>query len=165
MLMNSLRWARYAVAWFFVLALMACNRPVATVTSALSPTATLAAIPTAPAPSSTPQVVLPTAGPGTENTPCPDALPTRLGINGYAYVNLDPPLPNNLRSDAGQDSPLVGGIRPGQPVQILEGPKCADGSVWWRVRDLETEMEGWTAEGDRQNYWLVPCLSRNECGV
>lgn len=97
--------------------------------------------------------------------PCLNALPTRLRVDGYAYVNPEPPLPNNVRRDPGKDSPLIGDIRPGQPVKILDGPRCADGWVWWRVRDLETEIEGWTAEGDKQNYWLIPCPSRNQCGV
>lgn len=96
--------------------------------------------------------------------PCVNALPTRLRVGAFAYVNPDPPLPNNLRSDAGSNSSLLGEIQPGDAMKILEGPKCADGWAWWKVRTLEPEMVGWTVEGDRQSYWLIPCESRNKCG-
>jgi hypothetical protein len=96
--------------------------------------------------------------------PCLNAPPTRLRIDMFAYVNPDPPLPNNVRRDAGKDNALIGEIEPGQAMKILEGPKCADGWVWWKVRTLETDLVGWTPEGDVQNYWLIPCSSRQECG-
>jgi hypothetical protein len=95
---------------------------------------------------------------------CGDALPTRLRIGASAYVNPEPPLPNNLRSGAGQDNALLGDIQPGQAMKILEGPKCADGGFWWKVQTLGTNLEGWTAEGNEQDYWLIPCASENECG-
>jgi hypothetical protein len=102
--------------------------------------------------------------PESASLPCLNAPPTRLRIDLFAYVNPDPPLPNNLRRDAGADNALIGEIQPGQAMKILEGPKCADGWVWWKVRTVETELEGWTPEGDQQNYWLIPCSSRRECG-
>jgi hypothetical protein len=98
------------------------------------------------------------------SVPCLNAAPTRLRIDLFAYVNPEPPLPNNVRRDAGKDQALIGEIEPGQAMKILEGPRCADGWVWWKVRTLETDLVGWTAEGDGQGYWLIPCASRNECG-
>ncbi len=95
---------------------------------------------------------------------CGNALPTRLSAGSFAYVNPDPPLPNNLRSDAGQDNELVGTIPAGQAMKILDGPKCADGSLWWKVSVLNSDLVGWTAEGDDKSYWLVPCSSENDCG-
>jgi hypothetical protein len=94
---------------------------------------------------------------------CLNPLPTRLEAGGFAYVDPDPPLPNNLRRDAGKDQPLIGEIQPGQAMRILEGPECADGWVWWRVRTFEPELTGWTAEGNGEEYWLIPCESRSEC--
>jgi hypothetical protein len=102
--------------------------------------------------------------PESATLPCLNAPPTRLRIDLFAYVNPDPPLPNNLRRDAGKDNALIGEIQPGQAMKILDGPKCADGWVWWKVRTVESELEGWTPEGDQQNYWLIPCSSRRECG-
>ena len=106
------------------------------------------------------------AGPAeqvSEDMPCVGAPPTRLRVDGFAYVEPEPPLPNNVRRDAGKDNPLVGEIEAGGAMRVLEGPKCADGWVWWRVQALETDVEGWTAEGDPQSYWLVPCESRSAC--
>jgi hypothetical protein len=99
-----------------------------------------------------------------ESVPCVNGLPTRLRIGTFAYVNPDPPVPNNLRREAGKSNSLIGDIQPGAAMKILEGPKCADGWVWWKVRTLETELVGWTPEGDQKNYWLIPCESRSQCG-
>ena len=111
----------------------------------------------------TPRTASATATQALSQASCGNALSTRLHLEGYAYVDPEPPLPNNLRSNAGQDQALLGDIQPGQAMKILEGPKCADGWWWWKVRALETELEGWTAEGDEQDYWLVPCTSESPC--
>ena len=95
---------------------------------------------------------------------CEGAPPTRLNTGLFAYVNPEPPLPNNLRSAAGENNEIMGYIEPGQAMKILEGPECADGWLWWKVQPLETDLTGWTAEGDAQNYWLIPCSSEEECG-
>lgn len=100
----------------------------------------------------------------TADKPCVDAPTTHLRVGLFAYVNPDPPLPNNVRSDAGQNYDLIGDIPPGQAMKILDGPKCADGWVWWKIQTLENELEGWTAEGDQESYWLIPCASEKECG-
>ncbi|HET9910445.1 MAG TPA: SH3 domain-containing protein [Anaerolineales bacterium] len=94
---------------------------------------------------------------------CEGAPPTRLSVGLFAYVNPEPPLPNNLRSNPGEDNELTGYIEPGQAMKILEGPECADGWLWWKVLTLETDLTGWTAEGDAQSYWLVPCTSQEQC--
>lgn len=117
------------------------TEPAASATSAVSATATKAVITPA----------------------CEGAPPTRLRLDSYAYVNPEPPLPNNLRSEAGEENSLLGTIEPGQAMKILDGPKCADGWFWWKVQTLETDLVGWTAEGDAQNYWLIPCSSESEC--
>jgi hypothetical protein len=95
---------------------------------------------------------------------CVNALPERLHVNGFAYLDPDPPIPNNLRREAGKGNDLVGEIQPGETMKILEGPQCADGWVWWKVRTFGSELTGWTAEGSLEEYWLVPCPSRKECG-
>lgn len=102
--------------------------------------------------------------PDSVTVPCINGLPTRLLVGAFAYVNPEPPLPNNLRSDAGKNHSLIGEIQPGQALKILDGPQCADGWVWWKVLTIESELVGWTAEGDQQNYWLIPCKSQGECG-
>lgn len=77
-----------------------------------------------------------------------------LKTGDWARVSVDPPLPNKLRSAPGSSGELIGQAQPGENLLVLEGPSCADGYHWWLVRDLEG-MEGWTAEGDAEGYWLV----------
>lgn len=95
---------------------------------------------------------------------CLNALPSRLRVGLFAHVNPEPPLPNNVRSDPGKNASVIGDIEAGKAMKILEGPQCVDGWFWWRVRALDTDLQGWTAEGDSKNYWLIPCDSRNDCG-
>jgi hypothetical protein len=99
-----------------------------------------------------------------ETSVCVNAWPERLHVNGFAYLDPDPPIPNNLRREAGKANDLIGEIQPGETMKILEGPQCADGWVWWKVRTFGSELTGWTAEGNLEEYWLVPCPSRKECG-
>jgi hypothetical protein len=73
-------------------------------------------------------------------------------------VSTDPPLANKVRAGPGVSGELLGHIQPGENVLVLEGPSCADGYTWWRVRSL-AGLEGWTAEGDAEGYWLVHPIS------
>ena len=100
----------------------------------------------------------------TPSLSCPGALPTRLKAGGYAYVSLDPPLANRVRNGPGKNYSVVGSVQPGKIMEITDGPECADNWIWWKIRELETNLVGWTAEGDNQGYWLVPCASEIECG-
>jgi hypothetical protein len=95
---------------------------------------------------------------------CRGLLPTRLKINGFAYVSTDPPIPNRVRSGPGKSYEVVGQINPGKGMEIIDGPRCANGMVWWQVVEFGTGLLGWTAEGDQDGYWLVPCKSREGCG-
>ncbi len=104
-------------------------------------------------------------GSPTPFTACPGTLPSRLWAGGYAYVIPDPPLANRVRDGAGTSFRQIGTIEPGWGMQILEGPVCADGLVWWKVRSFNEDLTGWTAEQDGKSYWLAPCPLDTECGV
>lgn len=99
---------------------------------------------------------------------CKSALPTRLQAGDYAYVSLDPPNPNTLRSGAGSGYAEIEKIPIGKAVEILEGPRCVRDMLFWKVRVIESNKTGWTAEigqeNDQYTYWLVPCKSESECG-
>jgi SH3 domain-containing protein len=43
----------------------------------------------------------------------------------------------------------------GNQVTILAGPSCNGGYNWWRV-ELADGRRGWVAEGDWEQYYLVP---------
>jgi hypothetical protein len=49
----------------------------------------------------------------------------------------------------------VGELNLVQSAVILEGPRCADQIVWWRVR-TSAGLEGWTAEGQGESSFLSP---------
>jgi len=96
---------------------------------------------------------------------CPGAQTPRLWVGGYAYVNNEPPLANRVRSGHGKDYTGIGNIQPGKAMEIIDGPECANNWIWWKIRELENNLIGWTAEGDDQGYWLVPCSSVSECNA
>lgn len=98
----------------------------------------------------------PTLDPQATWQPCQGAPPSRLHIGFVAVVSADPPLPNRVRTQPSTDSDILGFIQPGEQVRLLEGPACSNQWVWWRIRSFETGITGWTAEGDDQDYWLVP---------
>jgi len=41
-------------------------------------------------------------------------------------------------------------------VEIIDGPRCVKDWVWWKIESQESDVTGWTSEGDEENYWLVP---------
>lgn len=54
-------------------------------------------------------------------------------------------------------APISAWLNPGVPVTILEGPRCANGWVWWYISDDNSRVVGWTPEGaNRTTPWLVP---------
>jgi hypothetical protein len=92
---------------------------------------------------------------GTEPV-CEAKYPTRLVKGGKAVVNLEPPVPNRLRSEPDARAEITGQIEPGEIINLIDGPVCANGWVWWYVQSRRSGMMGWTSEGDRNNYWLSP---------
>jgi len=92
--------------------------------------------------------------------PCPPPddpayLPTRLSVGTQARV-VAGGIPNNIRQQPGSSAQLVGEIPPGATFNIVGGPSCStlDKIVWWRVE--YSGINGWTAEGSDQEYWLEP---------
>ena len=145
----------------------ATRRPAAT-SIRTSPTATLFASQTptrvqftstatvSPTRTATQRASLTPTQPAATWKPCPGIYASRLHVNDQAYVSNDPPLKNNVRALPGRSEKFLGQIKPGERIVILEGPACADSMVWWRIRSLQTGLTGWTSEGDRNDYWLVP---------
>jgi len=88
---------------------------------------------------------------------CTNTYASRLHVNDQAYVAYFPPLRNNVRSRPGLSGSLVGLLEPGEKMDIIDGPACADHMVWWEIISLDNpSLKGWTSEGDMENYWLVP---------
>lgn len=109
-------------------------------------------------PSSTPPSIsgpIDPAMPATSN--CASSYSSPLQPEIYAYISLNPPLPNRIRSDAGKASSYLGQIEPGRGVKVLEGPVCADGLSWWLVESTQGGLRGWTADGRESQQWVIPC--------
>ncbi len=114
-------------------------------TSTLEPAATWTSAPTNTA---TPTQDLAVIG-------CPGAPDLQLKIHDWAMVSKNPPLANKVRSQPGLESEVIGNILPGERMLVEDGPTCLDGFAWWFVQSFNG-LEGWTVEGDAENYWLIP---------
>jgi WD40 repeat protein len=96
------------------------------------------------------------------STPYPLPTPTltpsdvrRLTLGAQATVNTTNGDKLNLRGDAGTSAPIIMGLPDGAVVTLLDGPRQADGLVWWRVRTANN-VEGWAAESQASEQTLVP---------
>ena len=99
-------------------------------------------------------------------TPCEGGYETHLFKGGYAFVNPFPPEPNLVRSAPDNASPQMGLIQPNEPVEVVDGPQCSGGWVWWQITSKKTGLSGWTAEGDGVSDWVLPCpIGGSECGT
>ena len=80
-------------------------------------------------------------------------LPPRLSTDGSARV-LTTPL--NFRPDASTSRARLDQLQPGTTVQIVGGPHCNEGYVWWQA--VHNEQTGWIAEGSLtlDEYWTQP---------
>jgi eukaryotic-like serine/threonine-protein kinase len=88
--------------------------------------------------------------------PCPGTIPSQLHVGMRASVSFHPPKSNNVRRQPNDHAAITGNIDPGEQMDILDGPSCQGGYVWWKIRSLSSGLAGWTAEGDQSNYWLLP---------
>ncbi len=70
-------------------------------------------------------------------------------------VSLDPPMSSRLRERPSLDGKISGQALAGQEMEVLAGPECADGYVWWQVRLQGQNLVGWTVEGDASGPWLI----------
>jgi hypothetical protein len=95
----------------------------------------------------------PTRGPWVA---CPGTYLSQIQVGDQAYIGFNPPVPNRVRSGPGTNFSIIGSLQNGEQVTVLDGPACADRWVWWIVRSNATGLTGWTAEGDFENYWLIP---------
>jgi Tol biopolymer transport system component len=82
---------------------------------------------------------------------------TRLAIGEYAAVAGQNDTPNRVRSGPSLGDGVITQVYPGTPLQLMEGPVCADGLIFWKVEHKSIPSgSGWTAEGDGSEYWLEP---------
>jgi len=84
---------------------------------------------------------------------CPGLPAPQLIIGAYGRVRPTGQ-GNRLRTQPSTSGEQIGTIPLGRLFFVLEGPECADGVTWWRVRF--NELEGWTAESVSSAYYAEP---------
>jgi hypothetical protein len=93
---------------------------------------------------------------------CENFLPSRLFTNSYARIKFVG-TPNRLRRQPAGS--VIVSIPNGQVIFVFEGPACGmtsggEGIAWWRVQWINDRtgdvFEGWTAEGQGQEYFIDP---------
>lgn len=109
-------------------------------------------------PSVVPATPSATVVPTAEAVECPrnfaGYLPPRLEVGGQARIEVGG-TPNRVRQSPSVDAQQIGIINGGAIADVIGGPLCGNGMVWWRVRFRN--IEGWTAEGVLPNrYFLEP---------
>jgi hypothetical protein len=110
------------------------------------PTATLA-----------PPTITPTFDPLTAEIyyPIEGCIASRLHVGDQAMVSLQGG-PNGIRygRDLAEDA-VAAYAQPGAILDIVNGPWCSRGWIVWFVRTADG-LEGFTPEGDGNEYWLLP---------
>ncbi|MEP7285522.1 MAG: SH3 domain-containing protein [Chloroflexota bacterium] len=92
-------------------------------------------------------------------TKCGNAPPTALAVGIAAIVRpaAQGRTPNSirLRDKAGTTGKFIGNLPEGVVFNVISGPTCADGYLWWQI-SAENGVKGWVAEGDSTKYYIVP---------
>lgn len=93
------------------------------------------------------------------NLLCPEpaegALPyMRSRVATGVQARITTSVPNNLRAEPGLNGAQIGQLGDAAIFDIIGGPACVDGFVWWQIQ--ENDRTGWTAEGLEGNYYLEP---------
>jgi hypothetical protein len=141
-----------------VLIASACSMP-APATTVPPPAASLTMPPTTDGLVALSSTALPTvtAGAYTTVTPfCPDAPPPRLIVEERGRVLSTDPRPLNIRAGPGTAWRVLKRIDPDQLFFVIDGPKCSDGYLWFKIS--YQGVEGWIAEGDGSSYYVEPYL-------
>lgn len=129
---------------------------VPSATQTLLPTVTSAptltpAIPTSIAAANTPFVVpQPTATPAIY---CPGTQPSRMQVAIRGRTTFTDGTTTNLR--VAPEGQVVERMVEGLEFDIVGGPTCSGGYVWWQLR-LASGRVGWAAEGEPGRYFIEP---------
>ena len=86
-----------------------------------------------------------------------DSAAPRLHVGGRAVVLPGDPNALNTKPvshSVDATSQRRGLIQPGETVDVVGGPVCANGITWWQV--IAHGTTGWTGEMQGTTYWLGP---------
>jgi len=105
--------------------------------------------PATPTPDVTP-VVTPT-----EISFCPDAMPTRMRVGIGGRVTYGDPRKVRVRVAPSSSAAVFRLLQLGKEFQVIGGPECADGFVWWEI-EFDNYSGFWVGEGENENYHIEP---------
>jgi uncharacterized protein YgiM (DUF1202 family) len=86
------------------------------------------------------------------------AAPSGLAVGADAFINTTEGDRLRLRAGAGRTFAILRELENGTRVTLIEGPRAADGLVWWRVR-LADGTSGWVVEAVDGVVTLVPLFA------
>jgi hypothetical protein len=123
--------------------------PAKTPTPSGQPTATVIPVPIVePTVVGTPQSV-------EENNFCPGAMKPRMKVGDTGRVTYGDPRRVRVRTDPSTTAPVLRLLPLGKKFQVIGGPECADGYVWWQIK-FDSYSGFWVAEGKDDNYHIEP---------
>lgn len=93
---------------------------------------------------------------GLEDFACQGVAARRLSVDIEARVTNDDPRPLPVHSEASFGSETVTQYPAGTSFWVQDGPLCAEGYLWWKVKNFEDETEGWIPEGSLSAYFVEP---------
>ncbi|MEM9951811.1 MAG: SH3 domain-containing protein [Chloroflexota bacterium] len=123
------------------------STPVTGVTPIVMSTATPSIIETTPIPLITAR----------DPVNCPNTPESRLIIQDRGRVTDNNDETLNLRNGPGTSFDILLALDPLEQFIVIDGPTCADGFAWFRVRYFG--RIGWIAEGDAEEYYVEPYLT------
>lgn len=86
-------------------------------------------------------------------TDCPTDFATRLPVGFSGTARVLPGATTRIRQQPTTAAAIVGEMPGDTEFEILAGPQCGDGYVWWQI-DYDGVI-GWTAEGSGGYYWIM----------
>jgi len=87
---------------------------------------------------------------------CPNSpIPSQVAVGTTGRVE-DGGVANRIRSEASTTADIIGFMEPGVTFQVIGGPTCDPDTLirFWQV-DFNG-LQGWTAEGEGEEYYIVP---------
>lgn len=116
----------------------------------VTPTVTLAPRPTA----TPPQAATATSTDATEETSPTAPAADTIAVGGYVRVAADAGL--SFRQNPSTSGALIQVLDSGTTLEVIGGPREADGYTWWQLRTLDDGNEGWSAAGTADDVFLEP---------
>ncbi|MBN1681120.1 MAG: Ig-like domain-containing protein [Anaerolineae bacterium] len=92
---------------------------------------------------------------GIANIQCLGAPDPQVKQGDVVIVGREDELPLNIRQEPNMGGQIITEVLPDDTFQIIGGPFCADGYLWWQAR-LNNGIEGWAAEGNLEMYFYEP---------